>query len=102
MHSSQRRWLFMSSLAQTRRRFQLEESNSWCLTLDLVGGNNHCFGSMTVYRAYANRDLQLDINLLTSKFPTALTEALDRHLPLSIDSLAESKEGSEFGAAQYS
>ena len=33
---------------------------------------------MTIYRLYADRDLQFDINLLTSAFPVALADALDR------------------------
>ena len=33
---------------------------------------------MTIYRLYADRDLQLDVNLLTSVFPVALADALDR------------------------
>jgi UDP-GlcNAc:undecaprenyl-phosphate GlcNAc-1-phosphate transferase len=79
-----------------------EETNSWCLTLDLVGADNRRFGAMTVYRMYAHRDLQLDINLLTSKFPTALADALDRHLPVSLDALAQSNETPKFRAAQFS
>jgi hypothetical protein len=76
------------------------ENQAWRLTLELVGTNNHHFGSMTLYRAYANRDLQLDINLLTSKFPPALADALDRNLPRSVEVLAEAKPRS-FSATQF-
>ncbi len=53
---------------------------SWSLTLDLVTTAKHLRGSMVVYRIYSRRDLQLDINLLTSEFPAALADALDRVL----------------------
>ena len=33
-----------------------------------------------IYRLYSRRDLQLDVNLLTAIFPTALADALDRTL----------------------
>ena len=33
---------------------------------------------MSIYRLYTQRDLQLDVNLLTSVFPVALADALDR------------------------
>ena len=50
----------------------------WSLTLDLVAANNRRRGSLTVYRLYDGRDLQLDMNLLTSILPVALADALDR------------------------
>ena len=50
----------------------------WSLTLDLVAANNRRTGSLTVFRLYDGRDLQLDMNLLTSILPTALADALDR------------------------
>lgn len=52
----------------------------WTLTLDLASRMNRNRGSLAVHRLYSPRDLQLDINLLTSSFPTALAEALDRTL----------------------
>ncbi|HEX4485844.1 MAG TPA: MraY family glycosyltransferase [Terriglobales bacterium] len=78
----------------------LEEGHCWRLTLDLVAGNNRHFGSMTIYRIYVHRDLQLDINLLTSKFSTVLADALDRNLPVSVDAVAESSRA--FAAGQFS
>ena len=33
-----------------------------------------------MYRVYTKRDLQLDINLVTSEFPVVLADALDRIL----------------------
>jgi UDP-GlcNAc:undecaprenyl-phosphate/decaprenyl-phosphate GlcNAc-1-phosphate transferase len=53
---------------------------AWTISLDLVSsGNRHC-GSLVVYRLYSRRNLQLDVNLLTGAFPTALADALDRTL----------------------
>jgi UDP-GlcNAc:undecaprenyl-phosphate GlcNAc-1-phosphate transferase len=57
-----------------------EFEKAWSLSLDLVSaGNRHC-GKMTIFRHYSNRDLQLDINLLTSTFATTLANALQRTL----------------------
>jgi hypothetical protein len=53
---------------------------SWRLTLDLLTTSNRRRGSFVVCRAYSRRDLQLDVNLLTSEFPVALADALDRAL----------------------
>ena len=58
--------------------FAVEMANFWSLSLDLVTTTNHYCGSMVIYRAYSERNLQLDINLLTSTFPLALANALAR------------------------
>jgi UDP-GlcNAc:undecaprenyl-phosphate GlcNAc-1-phosphate transferase len=50
----------------------------WSITLNLVSTRNHDCGSLTVLRRYTTRDLQLDVNLLTSGFVTALADALQR------------------------
>ena len=60
------------------RMITISAEPSWKLTLDLVTTSNHSRGSLVVYRAYSDRDLQLDVNLLTSQFPAALADALDR------------------------
>jgi UDP-GlcNAc:undecaprenyl-phosphate GlcNAc-1-phosphate transferase len=52
----------------------------WTLSLDLVSSANRRRGALVVHRLYSQRDLQLDINLLTSAFPAALADALDRTL----------------------
>ena len=54
-----------------------EFGNTWSLNLDLISSGRHC-GSLLMYRGYANRDLQLDINLLTSTFASNLADALQR------------------------
>jgi hypothetical protein len=51
---------------------------SWKLSLDLVTASNQRRGSLVVYRMYSPRDLQLDVNLLTSEFPATLANAIDR------------------------
>jgi UDP-GlcNAc:undecaprenyl-phosphate/decaprenyl-phosphate GlcNAc-1-phosphate transferase len=56
---------------------------SWKLTLDLVASSKQRRGSMVVYRIYSRRDLQLDVNLLTSEFPGILADAIERVLTLS-------------------
>jgi hypothetical protein len=53
---------------------------SWKLTLQLVTTSNRRRGSLAVYRVYSQRGLQLDVNLITSEFPVALADALDRVL----------------------
>jgi UDP-GlcNAc:undecaprenyl-phosphate/decaprenyl-phosphate GlcNAc-1-phosphate transferase len=63
--------------------------NAWSLTLDLVStGNRHC-GKMTIFRHYSHRDLQLDINLLTSSFATVLADAVQRTLVEDNEFVAE-------------
>lgn len=57
---------------------------SWRLQLDLQTGKGALLGRMMLFRTYSPRALQLDINLLTTDFPAALADALDRTLPLSI------------------
>jgi UDP-GlcNAc:undecaprenyl-phosphate/decaprenyl-phosphate GlcNAc-1-phosphate transferase len=52
----------------------------WTLSLDLVSSSNRHRGAFVLQRSYSQRDLQLDINLLTSTFPVALADALDRTL----------------------
>ncbi len=61
----------------------ISNSPSWKLVLDLVTTSNQPRGSLIVYRGYDKRDLQLDVNLLTSEFPRALADALDRVLGLA-------------------
>ncbi len=55
---------------------------SWKLTLDLVTTSNQRRGALVVYRTYSRRLLQMDINLLTSEFPTTLADSLERVLTM--------------------
>ena len=45
--------------------------------------SNRVCGSLVVFRGYNHRDLQLDVNLLTTQFPVALADALDRAWAIS-------------------
>ncbi len=54
----------------------------WTVALDLLSSANHRRGTLLIHRLYSARDLQLDINLLTSEFPIALADAVDRTLTL--------------------
>ena len=72
--------------------------SSWRLSLDLVTLANRHRGSLIVKRHYTPRDLQLDVNLLTSEFPVALAEALDRILTLPMV-LPASSSDPQFAAA---
>jgi UDP-GlcNAc:undecaprenyl-phosphate GlcNAc-1-phosphate transferase len=55
-----------------------ELGNVWSISLDLISSRaRHC-GNLTIFRHYSNRDLQLDINLLTASFAMNLAEALQR------------------------
>ena len=49
----------------------------------LLSSTNRRRGTLLIHRQYSSRDLQLDINLLTSAFPMALADALDRTLAYS-------------------
>src|SRR5258708_1109967 len=52
--------------------------DTWCITLPLVNTGNRLCGNLVVFRHYTTRDLQLDINLLTSAFASTLADALHR------------------------
>jgi hypothetical protein len=80
--------------------FAHEMVTAWSLTLDLVAANNRRRGFMTVYRLYTQRDLQLDINLLTSVFPMALADAIDRVMIPAVEEIPVLKSEPEFVAAQ--
>ena len=60
--------------------FARERITGWTLNLDLVATNHHHRGSLTLHRGYGRHDLQFDVNLLTSVFPSVLADALDRAL----------------------
>jgi UDP-GlcNAc:undecaprenyl-phosphate GlcNAc-1-phosphate transferase len=76
-----------------------EFENAWSLRLELITpANQHC-GSLIVFREYANRGLQLDINLLTSIFPAALAEALQRTAAQNVEFIPAAEQNA-FVAAQ--
>jgi UDP-GlcNAc:undecaprenyl-phosphate GlcNAc-1-phosphate transferase len=82
--------------------FARESTSAWCLTLDLVTTRNDRCGTMTIYRLYTDRELQFDINLLTSVFPVALADALDRASSSTIEVMPAVDQSSELVAAHAS
>jgi UDP-GlcNAc:undecaprenyl-phosphate GlcNAc-1-phosphate transferase len=73
---------------------------AWTVALNLLSSANRRRGILTVHRLYSSRPLQLDINLLTSAFPTALADALDRTLAHSAQVIPLSGEDTSLIAAQ--
>jgi hypothetical protein len=55
---------------------------------------------MCICRFYTQRDLQLDVNLLTSVFPVALADALDRVLVGAAEIVPSPDEDEGFAAAR--
>jgi UDP-GlcNAc:undecaprenyl-phosphate/decaprenyl-phosphate GlcNAc-1-phosphate transferase len=80
--------------------FAHELVTAWSLNLDLVTANNRRRGSMVIYRLYSDRDLQLDINLLTSVFPVALADALDRSVSHVVEVVPRAEGDTDMLAAQ--
>jgi UDP-GlcNAc:undecaprenyl-phosphate/decaprenyl-phosphate GlcNAc-1-phosphate transferase len=72
----------------------------WTLSLDLVTSANRQRGAIAVHRLYSQRNLQLDINLLTSVFPIALADALDRALQRNVQVIPLAGQDGQFAAAQ--
>ena len=75
-------------------------SSAWTIALDLLSSANHQRGTLTVHRLYSTRDLQLDVNLLTGAFPTALADALDRTLVHAGEVIALPEQSSSLATAQ--
>jgi hypothetical protein len=82
------------------RGCSLEGLAVWTLSLDLVSSSNRRRGAITIHRLYSQRDLQLDINLLTSAFPSALADALDRTLQHNVQVIPRAGQDEGFIAAQ--
>ena len=77
-----------------------DSSAVWTVALSLMSSANRSRGTLTVHRLYSSRDLQVDINLLTAAFPTALADALDRTLAHSTQVIALPKQDPSLIAAQ--
>jgi UDP-GlcNAc:undecaprenyl-phosphate GlcNAc-1-phosphate transferase len=73
---------------------------AWTVNLDLVTTTSRRRGSMCICRFYTQRDLQLDVNLLTSVFPVALADALDRILVGAAEIVPTPDEDEGFAAAR--
>jgi len=86
---------------KTRAATSLQGLALWTLSLDLVSSSNRRRGALLVHRLYSQRDLQLDINLLTSAFPTALADAFDRTLQHTVQVIPHVPQDDQgFAAAQ--
>ena len=68
----------------------------WWLKLDLVTSKGKKLGTFSVYRAYGERSLMLDINLLTNDFSTVLADAVER---ASTTTRQQMKSGTVFASA---
>jgi hypothetical protein len=66
----------------------MNSANAWSISLDLITAENRHCGNLTIFRNYSRRDLQLDINLLTSGFATNLADAVQRTMSEDMDFLA--------------
>jgi UDP-GlcNAc:undecaprenyl-phosphate GlcNAc-1-phosphate transferase len=55
-----------------------DAGNAWSIGLQLVSSRARFCGHLVIFRHYSNRDLQLDVNLLTAAFATNLADALHR------------------------
>ena len=77
-------------------------ASAWSLNLELVSTRNQRCGSMTVFRLYTDRDLQVDLNLLTSVFPVALADALERASVAELEDSSLVTQEAELLAAQAS
>ncbi len=78
----------------------LDAAAVWTVALNLMSSANRRRGTLTVYRLYSSRPLQIDINLLTAEFPTALADALDRTLAYSAQVIALPGQDTSLIAAQ--
>jgi len=76
------------------------DGSVWTIALDLLSSANRRRGTLLVHRIYSTRDLQIDINLLTAAFPTALADALDRTLAHSAQLIALPGQDTSLIAAQ--
>jgi len=85
--------------SKTKSRKLPDNCPAWKLALQLVTSGDRNFGSMEIYRLYNERPLLLDINLLTSDFPTVLADALDRVLA-KFEVLPEAETYPQFRAAE--
>jgi hypothetical protein len=68
--------------------------------LELLSSGNRRRGQLVVHRLYSARNLQVDINLLTSTFPTALADALDHTLAHSAQVIPLPEQQVPYVAAQ--
>src|SRR5579862_1516613 len=78
----------------------LDGAAVWTIALHLLSSGNRHRGTLLVHRLYSPRNLQVDINLLTTAFPTALADALDRTLAHSAQVIALPEQDTALITAQ--
>ncbi len=78
----------------------LDNLGVWTISLDLLSSANLRRGTLLINRLYSQRDVQLDINLLTSAFPSTLADALDRILAHSPQVISLPDQNTDLIAAQ--
>jgi hypothetical protein len=78
----------------------LDGAAVWTVALVLLSSTNRRRGRLMVHRLYSPRNLQIDINLLTATFPTALADALDRTLAHSAQVIPLPEQDSALITAQ--
>jgi len=99
--TQQRRGEVSFHLGKAQASRSLEGPPVWTLSLDLVSSSNRRRGVLMVHRVYSQRNLQLDINLLTTAFPIALADALDRTLQCTVQVIPHAGQDDQgFVAAQ--
>jgi UDP-GlcNAc:undecaprenyl-phosphate/decaprenyl-phosphate GlcNAc-1-phosphate transferase len=76
-----------------------QEWSSWHIDLDLVTTGNHAVGCLSIFRLYGDRPLLLDVNLLTSAFPIALADSLDRAFAPALEKTQDSIPSSHMAPA---
>jgi UDP-GlcNAc:undecaprenyl-phosphate/decaprenyl-phosphate GlcNAc-1-phosphate transferase len=92
LDAGSRRGEFSLHWRKTANSISLERLASWTLSLDLVSSASRRRGALIVHRLYSQRGLQLDINLLTSEFPAAIADALDRILQQNLQAIPRVEE----------
>jgi UDP-GlcNAc:undecaprenyl-phosphate GlcNAc-1-phosphate transferase len=97
------------SLSSELLRFRWDKAGSakirgnwpaWQLMLDLHTTANQYRGAISIYRLYGERTVQFDINLLTSVFPVALADSLDRVLASKQETVQLQADATQAMAAQ--
>jgi UDP-GlcNAc:undecaprenyl-phosphate GlcNAc-1-phosphate transferase len=77
----------------------IEDLAVWTLSLDLVSSSDRYRGALILHRS-SQRNLEFDINLLTSAFPIVLADALERTLHTNQVIPRDGKDDAGFVAAQ--
>jgi len=74
--------------------------SAWTLDLDLLTTSNRRRGRMAIHRLYSERNLQLDVNLITTEFPIALADALERVIGHAAEAIVRPDEDEGIVAVQ--